>query len=343
MFEMTVEKTVSQKISVPDAPRIPGLSFRGFRGPQDYPLMVAVIVGSKDADGVEWTLSPEDTARNYEHLVNCDPYQDMLFAEMKGQVIGYSRAWWDKELDGKRLYTYFTYLLPEWRGQGIRRTMLRWNERRLRQIAAGQPGDAPHLFQAWASDKETHWSTLLQEAGYQAVRYGFEMVRPDLENIPEMPLPAGLKVRPVQPEYYWTIWYAAKEAFLDHWGYAEGEWADTNFENWQKSPTFQPELWQVAWAGDQVAGMVQNFIHHEENQEYERLRGYTEGICVRKPWRRQGLAKALIARSFKVLKAQGMTHAALGVDAENPNGALQLYKSMGFREVKRHITYRKPL
>jgi ribosomal protein S18 acetylase RimI-like enzyme len=89
--------------------------------------------------------------------------------------------------------------------------------------------------------------------------------------------------------------------------------------------------------------MVLNFINEAENGEYGRLRGYTETICVRRPWRRQGVAKALIARSLHVLKAQGMTEAALGVDAGNPNGALQLYKSMGFHIAKEFITYRKPM
>ena len=58
---------------------------------------------------------------------------------------------------------------------------------------------------------------------------------------------------------------------------------------------------------------------------------------------RRGLARALIARSFRVLKERGMTEAALGVDAQNPNGALQLYESMGFRVAKRHTIFRKPL
>lgn len=334
---------LNKRILVPEAPPIPGLTFRGFRGEVDYPAMVAVIRDSRQVDGSEWVISVEEITNNYEHLINCDPYRDTLFAEMDGEVIGYSRVWWDQELDGKRLYNHFASLLPEWRSQGIRRAMLGYNERRLRQIAAKHPTDVPRWFQAWASSTETHWESLLLDRRYQPVRYGFEMVRPDLENIPELALPEGLQVRPVQPEHYWTIWGAAKEAFLDHWGYAEGEWADGNFENWQKHPTFQPELWQVAWDGDQVAGMVQNFISWAENEEYERKRGYTEGISVRRPWRRRGLARALIARSFRLLKAQGMTEAALGVDAENPNGALQLYESMGFQVVKQHTTYRKPL
>jgi GNAT superfamily N-acetyltransferase len=146
----------------------------------------------------------------------------------------------------------------------------------------------------------------------------------------------------VQPEHIPQIWAAAKEAFRDHWGFCEDEW-DRELEGWREAPTFMPHLWQVAWAGDEVAGQVQNFIDHAQNQEYGRLRGWTEGISVRRPWRRQGLAKALIARSFRLHKELGMTEAALGVDAQNPNGALQLYKSMGFQVVKRMTTYRKAM
>jgi ribosomal protein S18 acetylase RimI-like enzyme len=303
--------------------------------------MVAVIAGSKDVDGLEWSLDPEDTARNYQHLVNCDPYHDMLFAEVDGEVVAYSRVWWEEELDGKRLYSQFVHMLPEHRETGLRRVMLRYNERRLREIAAEHPADAPRLFQAGAADTETHWDALLVGEGYEPVRYGLEMVRPDLENIPELPLPAGLEVRPVPPEHYRSVWDAVAEAMRDHWG--AQEWRDEWFESWMEDPDFQPELWQVAWDGDEVAGTVLNLINHRENEEYERLRGYTETISVRRPYRGQGLAKALIARSFKVLKAQGMTEAALGVDAENLSGALHLYKKMGFCEAKRYTTYRKPL
>jgi mycothiol synthase len=329
-------------ILVPDAPCVSGLDFRGFRGEQDYPSMLAVIHGSKEADGLERTESLEDITRNYQHLMNSDPYQDMLFVEMYGEVIGYSRVWWQQELEGLRHYNHFTFLLPEWREKGIRRAMLRHNERRLQEIAAGHPEDGPRCFECWASDTETHWASLLISEGYEAMRYGFEMVRPDLENIPDLRLPEGVEVRPVVPEQIPTIWAAVKEAFRDHWGYSEQGW-DEELAAWQGSPTFQPHLWQVAWDGDQVVGTVQCQIDEAQNQEYGRKRGYTEGICVRRAWRRQGVAKALIARGFQVLKEQGMTEAALGVDADNPNGALQLYKSMGFQVVKQLTTYRKPL
>jgi len=325
------------------APAVPGLAFRRFRGEADYPAMSAVINGSKEADGLEWANSVEDIERNYRHLTNCDPETDMLFAEVDGHVVGYSRVWWSQEAEGAWIYQHFAHLLPEWRGRGIRRALVRSNERRLREVASGHPEDGPRFFEAWLSDTESHWASLLESEGYEAVRHGFSMVRPDLEGIPDLPLPEGVEVRPVNPQHVPAIWAAAKEAFRDHWHYSEDEWSLAHLREWQESPTYTPELWQVAWAGEQVAGMVQNFVNEAENEEYDRKRGYTEGICVCRPWRRQGLARALIARSFQVLKDQGMTEAALGVDADNPNGALRLYKSMGFQVEKRHMTFRKAL
>jgi len=333
----------TDRLDVLDVPEVPGLGFRRFCGEADYAAMSAVINGSKEADGLEWTNSAEDVERTYRHLVNCSPETDMLFAEVEGNVVGYSRVWWSQEAEGTRFYQHFAHLLPEWRGKGIRRVLVYRNERRLQEIAREHPEDGPRFFEAWSSDTEEHWQGLLQAAGYEAVRWAFGMVRPDLEGIPDLSLPEGVEVRPVRPEHVPLIWAAAKEAFRDHWHYSEDEWSLEHLREWQESPTYTPELWQVAWAGDEVAGMVQSFVNEAENQEYGRQRGYTEGISVRRPWRRQGLARALIARSFEVLKDQGMAEAALGVDADNPNGALQLYESMGFRIVKRHITFRKPL
>jgi len=169
------------------------------------------------------------------------------------------------------------------------------------------------------------------------------MVRPDMENIPDVPLPEGIEVRPVQPEHMRAIWEAEVEAFRDHWGFSEPEEGD--YERWLNFPNFQPYLWQVAWdsESDQIAGMIRNYISEEENLQYSRQQGYAEWISVRRPWRRRGLARALLARSLRMHKDLGMTQAALSVDSQNATGALQLYESMGFRQITRTPTYRKPL
>ena len=80
-----------------------------------------------------------------------------------------------------------------------------------------------------------------------------------------------------------------------------------------------------------------------ENEQYQRQQGHTEWIGVCKPWRNQGVARALIASSLQAQKAEGMTESVLGVDSENPSGAKRLYEQCGFQSVKRDIVFSKPL
>jgi len=325
----------SQKLDVP------GLVFRSFQGEADYSKMAAVIAASAKADNIERVDSAEDVARYYSHLTNCDPDQDMLIAEVLGEVIGYAHVtWWD-ELEDVQIYRSRGYLMPEWRRKGIGSIMLKWCEERLSEIATQKGGDISRYFQSSASDSEEGTQALLESYGYMPVRHFFTMVRPNLDDIPEAVIPDGLEVRPVHLEHLQAIRDAKVEAFRDHWGFSEV--MEPSVEEWKEDPNFDPDLWQVAWDGDQVAGMVLPFINQKENQEYNRLRGWTEEISVRRPWRKRGLARALLVRSLRAIQERGMQEAALGVDTENLSGALRLYEGVGFRPVKRWTTYRKPM
>ena len=110
-----------------------------------------------------------------------------------------------------------------------------------------------------------------------------------------------------------------------------------------ENPSHTSHLWQVAWDDDQVAGMVLARINEAENRELDRKRGYTEHIFVRKPWRRCGLARALISSSLRVLEKQGMDEAELGVDSENESRAYDLYRKMGYQTYSIDIWFRKPM
>ena len=334
-----MERT-KEPILLAEAPGIPGLCFRGFRGPGDYPDISSLINRCKQADQVEQVQTVEDVAWFFAHLVNCDPYQDTIFAEIDGQLIGYCRVSWRSDNENRWLYEHRGVLLPEWRRQGIGRAMLHMCQERLLVIAAGHPAGSDRRFEAWSADTEPGTLALLQHEGYTPARYALDMVRPDLENIPNLTLPAGLQVRPVQMEHLEAIVAASAEAFRDHWSYSEE--LEPTVEQLTSDRYFDPSLWRVAWAGDEVAGMVLSFIDPVENERYGRLRGYTENICVRRPWRKQGLASALIALSLQALKGRGMQQAALGVDAQNLSGAVGLYEKMGYRRVKLFTIYHKP-
>ena len=102
-------------------------------------------------------------------------------------------------------------------------------------------------------------------------------------------------------------------------------------------------LWKVAWDDEGIAGQVRSFIDTAHNEAYSRKRGYTEAISTARRWRRRGVAKALIVESIRELAKRGMTEVALTVHTDNPRGAFQLYSSLGYEEVARWTTYRKPL
>jgi len=338
---MTSIELLENEIEVAEMPAVAGLRFRGFQGEMDYPNIVEIINGSREADQSDWLATVEEMTVNYTHLTNCNPATDFIFAEVTGKAVGYGRCWWQNQVDGSIAYYFFAHLLPAWRGTGIRLAMVRHLKQRLRQITVVHPTDRERYFVNWAGQYETDWINLLQSEGHKIVRYGFDMVRPNLDNIPNCPVPDGIEIRRGSLSEWRKIWEGAREAFRDHWGMSE--WSEESFIAESKYPTFNPDLWQIAWAGNEVAGGVLNFIDARENEEFDRQRGYTETIFVRRPWRGQGVAKALIARSFQVLKEAGMAEAALGVDAENLSGALHLYRKMGFKEVKRGMTFHKPL
>jgi GNAT superfamily N-acetyltransferase len=330
-------------INVPGAPDVAGLTFRHFRGEGDFPAMAEIVNAYAAANGDDWVETADRLAVEYAHLVNCDTATDMLIGEVDGQMIGYWRAeWWD-ETDGPLTYVINSFLHPAWRGLGISRPAQDWMEDRMRQVAAGHDPDRPKYFRSFASHGNHHLRGLLESTGYEPIRHFHLMVRPSLDDIPDFPLPAGLELRPVRADQYRAIWKASNEAFRDHWGF--GQPTEEEYAFWLESMYFQPDLWQVAWdrEANVVAGQVRTFIDHDENEKHGRLRGYTEFISVGRPYRRRGLARALIVRSLRAQKDAGMTESALNVDSENLSGASRVYEDCGFRVVRTGTSYQKRL
>ena len=309
---------------------------------RDLPAAVAVISGvNAHDDQQDWYPTVESLAVDWATRAGFDAATDAFVVEESGRVVAVGTVDW-RERAGKIIHSSAIWVLPEVRRRGIGSRLLAALEARARaslEDGTGGPPELPHVLGGGIETSNPAGTGFAERAGYAPVRYGFQMRRPLDLPIPDVPMPAGLEVRPVLPEHERAIWEADAEAFMDHFEPRAPTEAD--FQRFTADPDSDTSLWQVAWDGDQVAGSVINGIYPHENEMLGVRLGWLDHVSVRRPWRGRGLAKALIARSLAVHRGRGMEVAVLGVDAENPTGALQLYESFGFRQHRQWATLRK--
>jgi GNAT superfamily N-acetyltransferase len=318
------------------------LLIRPYAGAVDVPEIVRVVNALSAADQVEETWTVEGLGAWLAHASeHFDPARDVVVGEIDGRVVATGRVEWVDTRDGRhREYRVFGAVDPMVHGNGVGSALLGALEERARALAEAHQPDREPMLMSFASVGRSG-EKLLRGAGYETARWFIDMLRPDLEGIVEPPLPDGIEIRTVTDDQHETIWRANREAFRDHWG-----GSDESLEQLRRilgDPDTDTSLWLIAWDGDEVAGGVWNDIHPAENEAHGVRRGWLGSVFTRRPWRKRGLASALIGRSLMLLRQRGMTSAMLGVDAENPTGALGLYESAGFVVFDRFVALRKPL
>jgi mycothiol synthase len=211
-------------------------------------------------------------------------------------------------------------------GQGVGTALCRWAEGRARQSVPKAPPGSPVVVwqEALSSDEASH--ALLRQQDYRPVRHSFHMLL-------EMD---GL-VREAR-----AVVRAIREAFRDEWDWMERPFED-DFRDWvhyfDTAPNTDPSLWLVALEGDEIVGTCFGHPFLAEDPDL----GYVFALGVRRPWRRRGIAQALLRHTFRALYQAGKHKARLGVDAENPTGATRLYEKAGMHVVRQYVIYEKGL
>ncbi|MGH2417236.1 MAG: GNAT family N-acetyltransferase [Candidatus Limnocylindria bacterium] len=323
---------------------VSGLVIRPYAGADDVPAFVRIINAEYAADGVDERLTEEgERAWLAESSVQFDPARDVSIAELDGRPVAVATRQWVDLRDGSaREFRVWGAVDPAFRERGIGRALLAENERRSAELASAQELGRPAVLAAFYAEGRPG-GRLMRHAGYEIVRWFFDMVRPSLDGLPsERPsLPDGLELRPAMPDHYPAIWRANREAFRDHWGGSDE--SEAAMRRFLESPEMDPSLWLIAWDAEEVAAGVINAIYDAQNEALGLRRGWLDSVFTRRPWRNRGLARALIVRSLVLLRERGMTSAALGVDADNPTGALGLYERAGFGVHDRFVAWRKAM
>lgn len=225
------------------------------------------------------------------------------------------------ELDG--------FVHPEQRGRGFGSWLVARGEERARKLAKRK-------LQAFSLAGDDHARRLFEQVGMSEVRRYYRMMIELDGEPPESELPDGLVLETFDPKDAKAFHDALIEAFEDEWNFVAKP-----FERWRemrlvKDPDFDPTLWFVVWDGGVIAAVMRN--------EPDRSgAGFVGALGVRKPWRRRGIAQALLQHAFAEFYRRGKSRVALGVDAENPTAATRLYERAGMNVAFEAVAYGKEL
>jgi ribosomal protein S18 acetylase RimI-like enzyme len=107
-------------------------------------------------------------------------------------------------------------------------------------------------------------------------------------------------------------------------------------------PFFRGDLSFVVLDGEEIAGYTLNYVVESDWGAAGVREGWVGQLGVRRPWRKRGLATALLVRSMEAFRTADLEAATLGVDAENPTGALGVYERVGFRPIRRSVRLQRP-
>ena len=125
--------------------------------------------------------------------------------------------------------------------------------------------------------------------------------------IPARVLPDGLEIRPVTAADHHRIFEAEADAFKDHWG--QREWIEADLTRYIRRPRSRhdPVAGRPGTATRSPASSS-TACRPPENEALGMNRGWLDRISVRRPWRKRGVASALIASALDASPRAGARH-----------------------------------
>jgi mycothiol synthase len=269
-----------------------------------------------------------------------DLSQDCRLAVDGEAIVGYCAVYTSAPYVRGFLYTR-TH--PAHLGRGIGTALTRWGEARMAEKIPLAPPAARITMGTSNYHAHEAGAQLLPELGYVYSRSAYEMVIEMTGNPPQPHWPEGISVRSMIPDQEEEMVYRAlDEAFRDHYGYVERPLED-GFARWihfvKNHPAYDPNFFTLAVDGDQIAGFA---ICFPRDAEYPDM-AWVEMLGVRRPWRRRGLALALLHHLFGECYRRGIPKVGLGVDASSLTGATRLYEKAGMHIFRQWDNYEKEL
>ena len=307
----------------------------------DIPIIVEMLNRTTDTDHEsffvddmqsEWS-TPQFDVPNSVRLVFSD----------KKQLVGYIEVW---DIDHPPVRpTIWGRVHPDFMQQGIGHYLMAWAENRAKQALSRCPDGVRVAYQCGCDSHHSYTQRLFESMGLHYYRDSWDMEITLSKEPPAIVPPDGFIIRNYRhPDEFREVIFANEEAFKDHFGYVEKS-PEQQLEQWQHlinaDPYFDPSLWFVAehMASGDIAGVsiCRSRAWTDPNK------AYLGSLSVRRPYRRKGVAMALLKHTFRAFWLRGSKTVSLSVEADNLTGATRLYKKAGMCVSRHLMMYEKEL
>lgn len=229
---------------------------------------------------------------------------------------------------------------PAHRRRGIGTAVFDWMVAQASEIGARFDSTVPVSIQVDATQHQPDAVALAERHGFAPVRHFLEVARPTAVAVPDLPVPPGLEVVPWRDDLDEAARLAHVEAFADHWG-SEPRTVEEWAQWYTGHRSFRPDLSVLGLdpaSGDVAALVLCAAYPHDWHREP--VEAWVTTVGTRRAWRGKGVGRWLLGETLRRIAAadDGFERAILGVDEENPTGALRLYRALGFHDDVRRAT-----
>jgi GNAT superfamily N-acetyltransferase len=301
-------------------------------------LLAAIEV--EDRRGETYEL--EDLADEWKSVWS-HPTTDAIFVWDGPALVAFG---WLKTIPGERVnhrIDLWGGVRPSHRGRGLGHELFAWQLRRATTVAATLDAAVPVRLEVVVADHQHDLLALAASLGFEPERRFLEVARPCGQALVSPDAPAGLHLVSWDEELDEAVRRAHTDSFADHWGSEP-----RSQEEWRQWYTghrgFRPDLSVVGV--DSVTGDVVSFVltaAYPQDWETVPVEAWINTVGTVHSWRGKGSARWLMTEVLARIAASdtGFERAILGVDADNPTGALGVYRSLNFADVRAVTTMRR--
>lgn len=272
-----------------------------------------------------------------------DADRDTMGLWADGVMVACAVVYWRKNLvDIDRINTDSS-VRGGWRRRGLGQALMTWVIGRARELHEEHHPDVPDAeLNTVAISTNVGAAALLTGLGLEECRYTFTLQRPLDLPIPAVGVPDGLRVVPYEPAYDEALRLTHNEVFMDHWGSTPKD--EETWKVWfTGSRAFRAGLSFLVFDGEQLVAYANGYEYEADTAATGIREIYVGQVGTVRSHRGRGLAAVALTALMTQAAEAGFKRASLGVDTQNPTGALSLYERLGFQQHNQWTTYRLPL